>query len=229
MIEIVLISILVIIIIAIINSTHSFYGKNNNPKIHLDSPRIVHELLPENYAMLRENPRFDPLSPSPRIRLDDSCTDERKTPWGNSLPPISKRTRSPRTTSGFSGRALKRGASGKLDSTRESRAILILEIESVARWKSSTDVTISRRRLEESERGTRVTDARVQREFIPRRVPNCDPSTPRDTRGSPYFNFSTDSNPKNAEGFRKFGLKKQNLFRFKRQLKKQLELKKQNL
>lgn len=143
--------------------------------------------------------------------------------------PISKRTRSPRTTSGFSGRALKRGASGKLDSTRQSRAILILEIESVARWKSSTDVTISRRRLEESERGTRVTDARVQREFIPRRVPNCDPSTPRDARGSPYFNFSTDSNPKNTEGFRKFGLKKQNLSRFKRQLKKQLELKKQNL
>lgn len=43
-----------------------------------------------------------------------------------------------------------------------------------------------------------MTDARVQREFIPRRVPNCDPSTPRDARGSPYFNFSTDSNPKNA-------------------------------
>lgn len=73
-----------------------------------------------------------------------------------------------------------------------------------------------------------MTDARVQREFIPRRVPNCDPSTPRDARGS-YFNFSTDSNPKNTEGFRKFGLKKQNLSRFKRQLKKQLELKKQNL
>lgn len=37
-----------------------------------------------------------------------------------------------------------------------------------------------------------MTDARVQREFIPRRVPNCDPSTPRvprRTRLSVLFQF----------------------------------------
>lgn len=148
---------------------------NNDPETRIDSPRIVHELLPKiTRCFDNKNPLLIsiPFSLDCAIRFDDRALDSwwKKKNSNPSPSPSFEWTRAfiSRTTSGSLAPALKRGANGEPIWLAASCLARLSDIN-LRNWKrrgsqlaenSSMDVTMPKRG------GARVTDVRVQREFI---------------------------------------------------------------
>lgn len=151
--------------------------------------RDVSTIIERNLHLLLI-PHFDPFLRRLRIRFDRARGGKRKIP----IRPHRSRAFISRTTSGSLAPALKRGANEEAIWLAASCLARLSDIN-LRNWKrrgsqlaenSSMDVTIPQTRLEER-KGGGVTEARVQREFIPRRVRIA---ARRVVAASTYFTFS---------------------------------------